>query len=59
MAFGESAVRLLLSSPFTWLALATVVGLEAVFFAWFWPSATMGSAALALGGAALLAWPFF
>lgn len=58
MAFGESAVRLLLSSPFTWLALATVVGLEAIFFAWFQPSAMMLSAALALGGAMILAWPF-
>lgn len=58
MAFGDSAVRLLLGSPFTWPALATILGLEAAFFAWFLPSLAMATATLTVGAARLLAWPF-
>ena len=57
MASADRAARLLLSSPLTWLAVATVIGLEAAFFVWFQPSLIMLAAALALGLLALIAWP--
>ncbi len=57
MASADRVTRLLLSSPLTWLAVATVIGLEAAFVAWFQPSLIMLAAALALGLLASIAWP--
>ncbi len=57
MASTDRVARLLLSSPLTWLAVATVIGLEAAFFAWFQPPLSMLAAALVLGLLALIAWP--
>ncbi len=57
MANADRVTRLLLSSPLTWLALATVIGLEAAFFVWFQPPLIMLGAALALGALASIAWP--
>ena len=56
MASADRVTRLLLSSPLTWLVIATVIGLEGAFFVWFQPSLIMLGAALALGVASLVAW---
>lgn len=57
MANADRVTRLLLTSPLTWLAVATVTGLEAAFITWFEPPLVMLAAALGLGLVSLIAWP--
>lgn len=51
------AMQLVLTSPFTWLALVIVVGLEAAFYRWFQPPITLAAIMIVLGGLLFLMWP--
>lgn len=57
MPAADRVVRTVLSDARTWLALASVIALEAAFFVWFRPSATMSIVALVVGIIAFSTWP--
>ncbi len=49
--------RLVLASPFTWLAIVVIVGLETAFYRWFQPPFMLAAVMIGLGGILLLIWP--
>ncbi len=51
------ASQLVLASPFTWLAIVVIVGLEAAFYSWFQPPLMLTALMIGLGGILLLIWP--
>ena len=51
------ASQLVLASPFTWVALLIVAGLEIAFYRWFQPPLTLAALMIGLGGILLLIWP--
>lgn len=51
------ASQFVLASPFTWVALLIVVGLEIAFYRWFQPPLTLAALIIGLGGMLLLIWP--
>jgi len=53
----RQAFRLVVISPFTWLALLVVAALETVFYRWFQPPTLLAALMVGLGAMLLLMWP--
>lgn len=57
MGQRPSVLKILLASPFTWIAIVLIAVLEVGFFWWFTPSLLMTLIFLGIGGFLLVAWP--
>ena len=58
MDSGNRIVKAMLTFPYTWAAVGTLVGAEAAFIGWFEPGGLMLAVSGALGAGLLLAWWF-